>query len=170
MNQNDMISNWGLLLTVYGALSKRYAGGVFVLGGASGHFFNQHYLSTMFPLDVEARNDFLDQVVRVKTDMPRQSEAPILQDITELRTNIFRGIFGNTISSLKGLKRLWFFRWDIKFGDDGKVLLPVGKVDPTYAAFLGGSFDVEGAKGKKVRELSRLWRYIGGAVPPPPGQ
>ena len=153
-NELDMITRWGVLYNVTEILNNRYCGKVFVRMGASGHMFNQHYLDPMFPLDKTRANEFLDQVVDVdeKTASSRES-------VSAQRTGILRqeSALGN-----------------FEFGDGSVV--PVGDVlQAGKAAGVGvgsginfvepSGFGVAEARGKTVRELSRLWRYVNGGIP-----
>ena len=61
----EFVARWGVLY--FAPLPNRYAGRVFVRPGA-GHLLNQHYLSSMFPLDENMRvmehNAFMDMEVK----------------------------------------------------------------------------------------------------------
>ena len=157
-----MVPRWGVLYSVYKIISRHYSGQVFVRLGASGHFFNQHYLSAMFPLDAQAASDFLDQEVQAETDLAHKREAMARRQTTHMRS---RSTVKSDASSLEGLRSLWFRRWGIEFGDGDCVKMPIGRLGPGEIAFLTGHAEAEAAKGKTIRELSRLWKYVNGGVP-----
>ncbi|KAI9881295.1 MAG: hypothetical protein M1830_005581 [Pleopsidium flavum] len=154
-NERDMITRWGVLYNTREILDNRYCGEIFVRMGASGHMFNQHYLNPMFSLDKTHACDFLDQVVDVdeKTASRRES-------IATQQTGIMR-----RESSLE----------NFEFGDGSKMPLGVGvsgqrqsngAVDGSGIHFVEPtSLGVTQARGKTVRQLSRLWRYTGGGSP-----
>ncbi|KAI9708273.1 MAG: hypothetical protein M1828_003091 [Chrysothrix sp. TS-e1954] len=50
VNSLDLVPRWGVLYHIVLSLGTHYSGSVFVHEGASGHLFDAHYLSTMFPL------------------------------------------------------------------------------------------------------------------------
>ena len=147
---------------MYEIISKHYSGHVFIHMGASGHFFNQHYLFSMFPLDAQAASEFLDQEVSVETDLAHQREAEARRQTTSMRA---RSTTEVDASTLDGLKSLWLQRWGIEFGDGHTIRMPIGRLGPGEVAFLGGHAEAEAAKGKTVRELSRLWKYTNGGTP-----
>ena len=164
-NEHDMIPRWGVLFSIKRIMSEHYAGRVFIHMGASGHFFNQHYLSVMFPLDAEAESKFLDRVVHVDISIHGKREEEVRRQTTVMmrRTEVIRAKAND--STAGGLKDLWFKRWGIQMGDGQEIQMPIGKLAPGDIAFLGGVTEARQAEGKTVRQLSRLWKYAGGAVP-----
>lgn len=162
-NEYDMVPRWGVLHNTTEVLDNRYSGTIFVRMDATGHMFNQHYMDAMFPLELvddphQALLDiFLDKVVDVDEKTARKREI-----IANRNMGIMRQESG------------------IEFGD-GQVL-PVRPVvnggnerpqhhnDEARIGFMNaGEGAVLGlgreARGRTVRELSRLWMYIGGASP-----
>lgn len=119
--------------------------------------FNQHYLDPMFPLDKARANEFLDRVVEVD-----ETTASRRESVSAQQTGIMR-----QESSLE----------NFEFGD-GRVV-PVGGAASRNGksrrdgAGIGSGINfvepsglgVAQARGKTVRELSRLWRYVGGGSP-----
>lgn len=107
--------------------------------------FVLHYLQPMFS-DVDSKEDstqdsFLDQVVDVDEDTVRRREATAL-DVKRRESGL---LFG-----------------------DGERLVDGGESGPAIMSFSrtsSGRLMVEEAKGKTVRQLSRLWRYQGGRSP-----
>lgn len=117
--------------------------------------FNQHYLSAMFPRCGEAGGGvdgflkngmvggFLDTVMDVD------------EEVALRREDIAVGILGGEVGKggmvrVKGGKK-----WEVKVGKKGEVLGEEGLID-------GVCREVE---GRSVRELSRLWLYLGGRSP-----
>jgi hypothetical protein len=164
-NSEDMVTRWGVLYNVCTAPSNSFMGKVFIRRDASGHLLNQHYLSKMFPLpeeqaDSEAGTKFLDQIVDVHEQLTRWQESfgkrncPSFcrtssytygsftesEDFTQLKnTNI------SQLEREAALDALYFVR-----AGDG---VPDGRPVEHRPA------------GKTVREVSRLWRYMGGLSP-----
>ena len=144
-NEYDLVPRWGVLHSTQNILSNRYSGSVFVRMRASGHMFVLHYLQPMFS-DVDSKEDstqdsFLDQVVDVDEDTVRRREATAL-DVKRRESGL---LFG-----------------------DGERLVDGGESGPAIMSFSrtsSGRLMVEEAKGKTVRQLSRLWRYQGGRSP-----
>lgn len=112
----------------------------------------------MFPLDKARANEFLDQVVDVDEETASRRESVSARQVGIMRQE----------SSLE----------NFEFGD-GRVVpvgggaeLPGGKGQASDGRVGSGinfvepsSIGVLQARGKTVRELSRLWRYTGGEVP-----
>ncbi|KAL6718464.1 hypothetical protein ACLMJK_004555 [Lecanora helva] len=157
-NQKDPVPRWGVLHFTQDVLNGRYAGSVFVRMGASGHLFNQHYMDPMFPLPEKEshwlQDSFLDNGVQVDRDLATKKESTVVSNTAFMRKQ-------------SGLE----------FGD-GQVLHgvhvpggssagPITNGDPvmTFDRTDSGRLLAEEAKGKSVRELSRLWRYQGGRSP-----
>lgn len=160
-NENDMVPRWGVLHCTQDVLNNRYAGCVFVRAGASGHMFNQHYMDPMFPLPEKThwpQNSFFDKIIQVDDKLAMRRESTALSNWSLMRRE-------------SGLE----------FGDGEVVpetqILPDGtnggsssNDDPIliFARTDSSRLSVEEARGKTVRELSRLWRYQGGRSPPTP--
>ncbi|KAL8823813.1 MAG: hypothetical protein Q9191_005530 [Dirinaria sp. TL-2023a] len=175
-NEYDMIARWGPLYNITTVLDNRYCGRVFVRMGATGHLFNQHYLDAMFPqasanqedhtnghsngiskLDHMA-NDFLNTVVDVHESLAWNRESTALSKMGVMRRESEEGPF-------------------FEFGD-GKVVPVDALVDGKAKGRKKGEMSIEllnggtgedsnitDARGKPVRELSRLWMYLGGGSP-----
>ena len=160
-----MIPRWGVLYSITKLISRRYSGRVFVHLKASGHFFNQHYLTPMFPLDVHAASAFLDQTVFVDTDHPSNSEAQVSRKEIEFETKMYLEKNQRSISDV--LQNLWFSNWvsnwEFGSGDQSEFDVSTRLPEPGEVAFLGS--DAAQAKGKTLREMSRLWKYANGGVP-----
>ena len=157
-----MVPRWGVLHSTHNILSNRYAGSVFVRMGASGHMFNQHYMDAMFRyLEPERQkmddrhwlvDPFLDKVVTVDEQVVNRRESLAAEQLSVIRRE--SGLqFGNgeTLpdtgnAAVNGSKR----------GSDPVM---------TFVRTDSGRLLSEEARGKTVRELSRLWRYQGGRSP-----
>lgn len=70
-----MVARWGVLYNTTRVPQNKYCGRVFMRGGSTGHLFNQHYISSMFPLIDREHNEFLDEPVDVETDIAVQRES-----------------------------------------------------------------------------------------------
>ena len=141
-NEYDMIARWGVLYSTMSTPDNRYSGSVFVRMGATGHLFNQHYLDAMFPLATHT-DDFLDKVVDVDMVTAIGREKAATRKLGLLRRE---SGFGSTAASLPGQENM-------------ESELNVNFIPQNMKAV---NLDME---GKTVRELSRLWRYRGGASP-----
>ena len=138
-------------------LDNRYSGKVFVRMGATGHLFNQHYMDPMFPLDKTRTSQFLDQVVDVDEKLAARRESKAVEQMNVMRSE--------SSSPQK-----------IEFGDGETI--PVGAIVTGEGAtngsggmlinFIEPNTASREAKGKTVRQLSRLWRYTDGGSPPGP--
>jgi len=154
-----MITRWGVLYNVTQILDNRYCGKVFVRMGASGHLFNQHYLDAMFPLDKTRANEFLDHVVDVdeKTASRRESVSALETGVMRQESSLENFEFGDGRVVPVGGAGLRSGRGGADgAGDD--VGSGINFVEPS-------GLGVAQARGKTVRELSRLWRYAGGGSP-----
>lgn len=137
-----MVTRWGVLYSVEQILDRRYSGKVFVRSGASGHMFNQHYMDPMFPLGKGAKGPgFLDQVVDVDEGTASRREGEAVRSARR----------GRVASGLEPLA----------FGNGETV--PVGLIvggEREFNYVERGTSGAVAARGKTVRELSRLWRYV----------
>ena len=141
-----MVPSWGVMYSVQKLLDRRYSGKVFVRKGASGHMFNQHYLDPMFPLDGLETDRFQDQVVDVDEATAKRRESAAIAQKRKMRTDSGLSADG-----------------DVEFGD-GQIM-PVGlivngenKTDPCISFVESNVHRAAAARGKTVKELSRLWR------------
>jgi len=80
-NSEDFVARWGVLhyasISVCERMKNRYEGRVFERNG-TGHLLNQHYLGTMFPLDLKRgwgvleHNDFMDSPIVISSTITEQ--------------------------------------------------------------------------------------------------
>lgn len=170
-----MVPRWGVLRNTTEVLNNRYSGTIFVRMDASGHMFNQHYMDVMFPAalglasvpnhtrpeavpdPIQALLDeFLDKVVDVDEKLARKRENIAIQNMGLMRRE--SGIeFGDGQALPVGI---------IVNGDGG---VPHDGADAGIGFINAGDHAILGlgreAQGKTVRELSRLWMYLGGRSP-----
>ncbi len=163
-----MVPRWGVLHNTTEVLDNRYAGTIFVRMDTTGHMFNQHYMDTMFPRPIDSVPDqedpdpiqiildnFLDKVVDVDEKTARKREAIAIRNMGLMRQE--SGIeFGDGQAVPVGLL---VNNTQQNSNDDE---MGIGFVDAGENAVLGLGRE---ARGKTVRELSRLWTYLGGASP-----
>ncbi|KAL9121308.1 MAG: hypothetical protein Q9187_002131 [Circinaria calcarea] len=150
VNELDIVPRWGVLNNMAGLPANRYAGGAFIRLGVTGHLFNQHYLGSMFPFSaatgrstVEAARGFLEQVVQVDEETAERREREA-------------GVRG------EGLRRESWLQGVGEGNREGKEGAGMGM---QQKAVVQAGAEVWQAKGKTVMDLSRLWMYLGGAVP-----
>ena len=160
-NENDLVPRWGVLHCTQDILNNRYAGSVFIREGASGHMFNQHYMEPMFPLPESSphwlQNNFLDRVVKVEKKLVMKRESTAISNVSDMRSrSVLEFGDGEAMPEVQMLP-------------DGNTEGPVGNGDSvlTFARTDSGQLLAEKAQGRSVRELSRLWQYMGGKSPPP---
>ena len=157
-----MVPRWGVLHSTRDILSNRYAGAVFIRMGASGHMFNQHYMEPIFsylepkPQRADERHrfvdTFMDQVVNVDEQVVAKRENASAIQMGIMRTeSVLQFGDGESVPDLA--------TGGVNGGKRGSI--PVMTFERTDS----GRLLSEEAKGKTVRELSRLWRYQGGRSP-----
>ncbi|KAL9017510.1 MAG: hypothetical protein Q9185_005176 [Variospora sp. 1 TL-2023] len=176
-NEYDMVPRWGLLYGVKSLLTNRYAGNVFVRTGAMGHMFVDHYLNPIFPLpggherrrndqgkkasvkgggqqmvngddgatNVEDADQYLDATVHVDTDTEaKRMAAEPKSSVVHKRGGGKKKRVAATPVVVDG-----FGVDDANRGIEAKANMII----------------VAPATGKKVKELSRMWKYLDGATP-----
>ena len=186
-NEYDMVPRWGVLHCVSDIQSSLYAGSVFVRLGASGHMFNQHYLTNMFPTSHPSKDTpdttFLDRPATVSPSITTDGGSPIDniassfgfwgvwradswlklgdgKEIHLIRQHRRRILTGSSISSSSSIASPVSppgSGGGGPFGQDQSVMV--------FSRTSSGLVVGEKASGKTVRELSRLWKYLGGASP-----
>lgn len=159
-----MVPRWGVLYNTIEVLDNRYSGTIFVRTDATGHMFNQHYMDVMFPLELADEPDqalldiFLDKVVDVDEKTARKREI-----VANRNMGIMRQESGIEFGDGQALP----VRPLVNGGSDKPQHRTdeavIGFINAGEAAVLGLGWE---ARGKTVRELSRLWMYLGGASPP----
>ena len=165
-----MVSRWGALYNITKVLNNRYSGSVFVRMGASGHLFNQHYLSVIFPLPSKSTkkangnvsngiqapenraNGFLDTIVKADLDLALQREMTAMQTLHHepAAVQMFEEGDGKMIEIKHGaMDSLKKGDGDIEFLENGVVVEGSGKETTE----------------KSIKRLSRLWKYLAGRSP-----
>ncbi|KAL8810889.1 MAG: hypothetical protein Q9200_002237 [Gallowayella weberi] len=173
-NEYDMVPRWGVLYVMSNLLNNRYAGSVFVRAGASGHMFVDHYLDPIFPLPrprkltpntsiqqkhaignghdgrVEEALSYLDAVVDVDEAIPvkRQNSAPV-KPLVQIKARVDPGT-----ATSQGIPAI----------DSNGPSSSHGAVNG-YGTNDGGVVVEQRARGRTVRELSRMWLYLEGSSP-----
>jgi hypothetical protein len=190
----DMVTRWGALYSAKSILQNRFCGHIFINEGASGHMLNQHYLSDMFPLhnrkagaghEAGTSSDskhhgvpFLDRVVNLDTATVTQRESNCVHQLAIMRhdsapidpNDHSHGAYSSHVNHVHDLH-------DLKSSKEREeLLLTFGEGSKLQDKDLSGA---EGSrisvvkvptaedlyKGKTVRQLSRMWRYLDGGDP-----
>lgn len=180
-NEYDMVPRWGVLHSVQDVLNARYAGSVFVRMGSSGHMLNQHYLDPMFPLS-KGQKQAIKEEKGIKWNLEGenagQNEDCLGDKVEELFLNRIV-----TPDERLGMRRdftaiaeMGITRREsgLEFGS-GQVLKDAyglgsfqdanGDECLTFKRTASDQVLAEEARGKTVKDLSRLWKYLGGKSP-----
>ena len=178
-NSEDMVTRWGSLYSATAILDNRFCGHIFINEGASGHMLNQHYLARMFPKS-EAQTilgsgelPFLERTVNVDTATVARRDRRGIKQMTLMRQNsipLEAMLSPTTPRSAQAIYK------DLKLGD-GKELewkylagaqgsrISVAVPQAVEHSEMEGEEERHECHGKKVKEISRLWRYMGGGDP-----
>ena len=152
-----MVPRWGVLYNVTEVLNNRYNGKVFVQMGVTGHMFNQHYLNTMFPLDEAKASEFLDQIVDVDEALANKREKKAMQQMSDMRLDSEMGSSKSVEPKIGDMLPFELVvNSEIRSYDPDQLLMKY--LEPIAATN-------EKAKGRTVRQLSRLWKYVDGGSP-----
>lgn len=134
VNRQDLVPTWGVLYHIILGTGTTYSGRVFVHESASGHLFDEHYLGPMLPL--------LDMSEIEKGDKKCfLNHVARLSDSKGKSTGIWRAETFHDEAKARVLNG----KPNGELSDDESIALPINRV-----------------QGMTVKELSRLWRYIGG--------
>ncbi|KAL8861605.1 MAG: hypothetical protein Q9178_002130 [Gyalolechia marmorata] len=187
-NEYDMVPRWGILYAISKLLNNRYAGKVFIREGASGHMFVDHYLDPIFP---SSKNPNSKAVAKGKKGQANGNGVANGQRVTNGNGHLEEGLsYLDAIVAVDEtipLKRQNSARLKLLVSKKGSM--NSGVVHNHPAAALANGNDVvdddgiadgfepiggdllmqRAARGKTVRELSRLWLYLGGRSPEEPG-
>lgn len=142
-----MLARWGVLHGTTEVLNNRYSGAVFVRLGKAGHVFNQHYLSVMFPLAArswEAGGDGGFGKLNGMASMFLDELVDVYEALAMKREDTAVGVLCREAGDarVKGIK---------KGGADREMPVEDGMRREVGA--------------RSVRELTRLWLYLGGRSP-----
>ncbi|KAH8664373.1 hypothetical protein BX600DRAFT_498163 [Xylariales sp. PMI_506] len=191
-NSQDMVTRWGALFSAKSILENRFCGHIFINEGASGHMLNQHYLSDMFPLrerkagaghavgtSSDAKHGgvpFLDRVVHVDTATITQRNSTAIHQLAVMRHDsapLDRSDHAHVAHNAE----IDHLHESSSKEERDKLALTLGEGKRLTLQDMSGaegsrisvvrmpSEKITEATGKTVRQLSRLWRYLGGADP-----
>ena len=163
-----MIPRWGVLYNIYDNLTNKYSGRVFIRKGATGHLFCQHYMQVMFPLRGHGDHSFLHRVVTVDNQIVADRDKEARKEFTHLRKQSQDSPIHSPHSDDAAHNRI-----DTSLASPDHPETSNGSYVHARAQgyrngmveFVDSTEEGEGANGRTVAELSRLWRYIGGNVP-----
>jgi hypothetical protein len=176
-NSEDMVTRWGTLYSVKNVLGNRFCGHVFIYEGASGHMLNQHYLANMFPIHRPATNGwdsedipFLDRVVEVDSATVSKRDVNAAKQLTVLRQDSLPldAVYSQTSISASRSRissNTDFEGVELGEGDELREQDLAGAEGSRITVARTRSPEKVQGRGKKVRDLSRLWRYMGGESP-----
>ncbi|KAL9602754.1 MAG: hypothetical protein Q9219_001597 [cf. Caloplaca sp. 3 TL-2023] len=171
-NEYDMVPRWGVLYAIKSLLTNRYAGKVFIRMGATGHMFVDHYLNPIFPVPTKptsAKSRIVAvngrQHGEVEVDGHRAEEAGgyldavvHLDDETTAQHQDFRA----RLRAKPQSKMVSGLQTPIVNGVNGRY----GTLEGAASSDGNGNINIlEQGRGKTVKDLSRLWKYLGGAEP-----
>ena len=146
-NEHDMVPRWGVLSSTRSILSPQYAGQVFV-HKASGHMFVRHYISAIFESNGPGPSQYLDQVVELEEEAGKRKQHALLETTSIRNREPTELTFGSGEEVLEGGSDTAKDMFSFDRTPSGRLILE--------------------ARGKTVRQLSRLWRYQGGKSPDDP--
>ena len=183
-----MVPRWGVLYAISKLLHNRYAGDVFIRDKATGHMFVDHYLGPIFPVrkrgnskastktnqDQANGNGYANghHSERTNENMHLEEALSYLNSTVDVDEGI--PLKRRNTQPLKPLARTK----DRKNNGTSQVkpvsttVKPNSNTTPQNQSIVDG-FDAIGndalmeqaARGRTVKELSRLWRYLGGNSP-----
>lgn len=182
-NEYDMVPRWGVLYAIKNLLDNRYAGNVYVRVGATGHMFVDHYLDPIFfslpgktvgvghlgalqngtggkknaqangqdveEGDVEEADCFLNTLVDVEEGV-EESRASRVKGKSLVKAKNMGQVRAVPVPVINGING---------HAGNGTVNGVLEEPDSELAAILGDN------RGKTVKDLSRLWKYLGGGEP-----
>lgn len=174
-NSDDLVTRWGVLYNVCTVPSNSFMGRVFVRRGATGHLLNQHYLSNMFPLPEEEEisnkgTSFLDEDVEVHEQLTRKREYFKKRNCPSFcqTSRPSSGSFAESEVSGR-LSAATVEQLERQAGLDALRFVGAGRQVPDGGLSAYKAIDAKNndriITGRTVRELSRLWRYMGGMDP-----
>lgn len=180
-NEYDIVPRWGVLHSVQDVIDIRYAGSVFVQMGASGHMLIQHYLDPMF-----SPKKCRKQAVGGKRGIQWKPEGKsVVHDEGNLGDEFDEHFLDRIVTPDEVLASQRDFTATAEMGvvrrDSGLEFGSGQVLKDTYGSANGKDADgdycltftrttsdrvvAEKARGKTVKELSRLWKYLGGKSP-----
>ncbi|KAL8935801.1 MAG: hypothetical protein Q9216_005253 [Gyalolechia sp. 2 TL-2023] len=176
-NEYDMVPRWGVLYAIKSLLTNRYAGNVYVRMGATGHMFVDHYLNPIFPLPNQTRSKTSPATNTKQVNGHRTKDEEIEDADCCLNALVDVDVSVEQRRAQKPRKRLAQVKntGHTRAGTTAPMTNGVNghMVNGTYGSVNGVHGDeddnlmmiAEGNRGKTLKELSRLWKYLGGAEP-----
>lgn len=166
-NEYDMVPRWGVLHCARDIQAERYAGRVFVRIGASGHMFNQHYLRPMFGAFPDSSSSLEQSHIRFLDQKVCGETTGSLDNSTKAATEF---VDKNPIGSILELGNGEQVIAEAPMDGSAKELAARTTVQGFAPVMLfsrkpSGAVVGMDASLKSVREVSRLWRYLGGGSP-----
>ncbi|KAK7516677.1 hypothetical protein IWZ03DRAFT_195100 [Phyllosticta citriasiana] len=177
-NEYDPFARWGVLNSTRECPGQRFAGQVFINKDASGHLFNQHYLDAMFALPParmadlsmsssrgrdSAASDQSSDNSSTEASLPSPPPRPTMSPFLDRMVDVDYGTAARRAETVDAARIQGF--GVMPAADEAQAGAKAARgaargrrtsvVDETQLA-LG-----EGA-GRTVRQLSRLWLYVGG--------
>jgi hypothetical protein len=191
-NSQDMVTRWGALFSAKSILQNRFCGHIFINEGASGHMLNQHYLSDMFPLHHKRAGEghrhgtssedkhhglpFLDRIVNLDTATITQRDSEAVHQLAVMRHDSAPD-WGDHSHQAREAHVGDVHHIQSK-AEHEEMILKLGEGTRLTSKDLSGAEgsrisvikrheveEVKVYKGKTVRQLSRLWRYLDGGDP-----
>lgn len=189
-NSGDMVTRWGALFSAKSILSNRFCGHIFINEGASGHMLNQHYLSEMFPTSTPKMHPqagthygrrhldytevpFLDRLVEVDTATITQRNQNAVHQLAVMRHESSEQTIDDHahtahsahVGSLHSHKTKDDFE-SLKLGEGTKLTMQdLSGAEGSRISVVKQHDPFEEYRGRTVRQLSRLWRYLDGGDP-----
>lgn len=187
-----MVTRWGALFSAKSILQNRFCGHIFINEGASGHMLNQHYLSDMFPLHHKRAGSghrqgtssdskhhgmpFLDRIVNLDTATVTQRDSDAKHQLAVMRYDSQTEYDDHSHQAHEA--HVGDVHHIQSQAEHVEMMLKLGEGTRLTSADLSGAegsrisivkrHEIEEArlyKGKTVRQLSRLWRYLNGGDP-----
>ena len=136
VNRYDMVPRWGVLYHILQKNKCEYSGRVFVHEKTSGHFFEDHYLSQMFPLEQ------LERIRRGDPKMFLNHRIHLEKDTDDSPRSRWWGVFR---------------AGTVKTNSETGIL-------PSEGSRSSSTEDGQTANesAATVKQLSKLWRYMDG--------
>lgn len=187
-NSQDMVTRWGALYSAKSILQNRFCGHIFINEGVSGHMLNQHYLSKMFPIsdrqvngllrDANYQIPFLDRIVNLDTATVTQRKSNAVHQLAVMRHDSAPHD-PEDHSHQADHAPIQDIHHSESHTDHADLGLKLGEGTKLTSKDLSGAEgsrisvvkvhdEEEEVKGRTVRQLSRLWRYLDGGDPDDP--
>jgi hypothetical protein len=189
-NSGDMVTRWGALFSAKSILSNRFCGHIFINEGASGHMLNQHYLSEMFPTTTPHQHPqagthygrrhldytevpFLDRVVHLDTATITQRDQNAVHQLAVMRHESSEQAIDDhthtagraSVHSMHSHQTKGEFD-SLKLGEGTRLTAQdLSGAEGSRISVVKVHDPLEEYRGKTVRQLSRLWRYLDGGDP-----